>query len=153
MAGINKVILVGNLGKDPEVRYLDNERAVAQFSIATSDSYTDRQGQKVVNTEWHNIEIWDGLAKVAEQYLKKGDQVYIEGSIKTDKWVAKDTGENRSRVIIRARTLQMLGSRNGGTSSGSSNNESTSNNTSSNAENNTANDSFSSSEMNDDLPF
>jgi len=148
MAGINKVILVGNLGKDPEVRYLDKERAVAQFSIATSDSYTDRQGQKVVNTEWHSIEMWDGLAKVAEQYLKKGDQVYIEGSIKTDKWVAKDTGENRSRVIIRARTLQMLGSRSGTSQNGPSNN-----NIGNNAENITANDSFANSEMDDDLPF
>ena len=148
MAGINKVILVGNLGKDPEVRYLDNERAVAQFSIATSDSYTDKQGQKVVNTEWHSIEMWDGLAKVAEQYLKKGDQVYIEGSIKTDKWVAKDTGENRSRVIIRARTLQMLGSKSAASQNGPSNN-----NTANNAENITANDSFANSEMDDDLPF
>jgi len=149
MAGINKVILVGNLGKDPEVRYLDNERAVAQFSIATSDSYTDRQGQKVVNTEWHNIELWDGLAKVAEQYLKKGDQVYIEGSIKTDKWVAKDTGENRSRVIIRARTLQMLGSKNSGSQNGTTVNAAGNNN----VETNAANDSFANSEMADDLPF
>ncbi len=144
MAGINKVILVGNLGKDPEVRYLDNERAVAQFSIATSDSYTDRQGQKVVNTEWHNVEVWDGLAKVAEQYLKKGDQVYIEGSLKTDKWVTKDTNEPRSRVIIRARTMQMLGNRGAGTAT---------NTVASSSNLETMNDDFSNSSDSDDLPF
>lgn len=110
MAGsVNKVILVGNLGKDPEVRYLDNERAVANFSIATSESYTDRQGQRITNTEWHNIEVWDNLAKVCEKYLKKGDSVYIEGQIKTEKWTSKETNEPRSRVVIRARSMQMLG--------------------------------------------
>ncbi len=112
MAGaVNKVILIGNLGKDPEVRYLDNQRAVANFSIATSETYTNRQGEKVTNTEWHNIELWDALAKVSEQYLKKGDSVYIEGQLKTEKWTTKDTNEPRSRVVIRARSMQMLGGR------------------------------------------
>ncbi len=145
MAGINKVILVGNLGKDPEVRYLDSERAVAQFCIATSDSYTDRNGQKVVNTEWHNIELWDALAKVAEQYLKKGDQVYIEGAIKTDKWTTKDTNEPRSRIVIRARTLQMLGSPRNANDANSATNSTT------NEDN--VSDSFSDSESEDGLPF
>lgn len=112
MAGsVNKVILIGNLGKDPEVRYLDNERAVANFSIATSESYTNRQGQKIENTEWHNIEVWDSLAKVCEKYLKKGDSVFIEGQIKTEKWTSKENNEPRSRVVIRARSMQMLGGR------------------------------------------
>jgi len=110
MAGaVNKVILIGNLGRDPEVRYLDNQRAVANFSIATSETYTNRQGEKVTNTEWHNIELWDALAKVSEQYLKKGDSVYIEGQLKTEKWTSKETNEPRSRVVIRARSMQMLG--------------------------------------------
>lgn len=110
MAGsVNKVILIGNLGRDPEVRYLDNERAVANFSIATSESYTNRQGQKIENTEWHNIEVWDSLAKVCEKYLKKGDSVFIEGQIKTEKWTSKENNEPRSRVVIRARSMQMLG--------------------------------------------
>jgi single-strand DNA-binding protein len=122
MAGsVNKVMLIGNLGKDPEVRYLDNERAVANFSIATSESYTDRQGQKVTNTEWHAIELWDGLAKVAEQYLHKGDSVFIEGQLKTEKWTSKDTNEPKSRVIIRARSMQMLSTKNA--AAGSSNSD------------------------------
>lgn len=125
MAGsVNKVILIGNLGRDPEVRYLDNERAVANFSIATSESYTDRQGQRITNTEWHNIEVWDNLAKVCEKYLKKGDSVFIEGQIKTEKWTSKETNEPRSRVVIRARSMQMLGGKTGNDSSMEQNNPS-----------------------------
>lgn len=151
MAGsVNKVILIGNLGRDPEVRYLDNQRAVANFSIATSESYTDRQGQKITNTEWHNIELWDGLAKVAEQYLHKGDSVFIEGQLKTEKWTSKDTNEPRSRVVIRARSMQMLGSKTSGT--GGNANE-TQANDSSNSYSNSEEFSKSNSEEEDDLPF
>lgn len=108
MAGsINKVILIGNLGSDPEVRYLDSGSAVAKFSIATTESYTNKNGERVDNTEWHRIELWEGLAKVAEKYLKKGSQVYIEGKIRTDNWTDKD-GQQRSSVTIRCTTLSML---------------------------------------------
>ena len=90
MAGVNKVILVGNLGKDPEVRYLDNGVAVANFSLATTENYKNKAGERVSQTEWHNIVLWRGLAEVAEKYLKKGASVYIEGKIKTRKWEDKD---------------------------------------------------------------
>jgi len=81
MAGVNKVILLGNLGKDPEVRHLENDRAVANFSLATSETYTNKQGERITNTEWHNIVLWGGLAKLAESYLKKGNKIYLEGKI------------------------------------------------------------------------
>lgn len=108
MAGVNKVILVGNLGQDPEVRYLESGSCVAKFSIATSESYTNKNGEKVENTEWHRIEIWEGLAKVAEKYLKKGNQVYIEGRLRTDTWTDKD-GQQKSGVTIRANSMTLLG--------------------------------------------
>ena len=103
---INKVILVGHLGKDPEVKYLDKDRAVANFSIATNDRYTDKNGNRVDTTEWHNIEMWDGLAKVAEKYLKKGSLIYVEGKLKTDEW-EKD-GIKRYTTRIRVNTMNML---------------------------------------------
>jgi single-strand DNA-binding protein len=91
MAGVNKVILVGNLGGDPEVRYFDGGAIVAKFNIATSESYTNRNGEKVEQTEWHRIEVWNKTAQIAEKYLKKGNQVYIEGSIRSETWVDKET--------------------------------------------------------------
>ncbi len=108
MAGINKVILVGNLGKDPEVRYLDNGVAVANFSLATTENYKNKQGERVSQTEWHNIVLWRGLAEVAEKYLKKGASVYIEGKIKTRKWEDKD-GNNRYSTEILGDNMTMLG--------------------------------------------
>lgn len=109
---INKVILIGNLGGDPEVRYLEQDRVVANVSLATSETYTDKQGNRVTQTEWHRLEMWDNLAKIAEKYLTKGKQVYVEGKIKTDQWTDKD-GNNKSTVRIRVNTLQMLGNREG----------------------------------------
>jgi single-strand DNA-binding protein len=103
---INKVILVGHLGKDPEVRYLDQNRVVANVTIATNERYTDRSGNKVETTEWHNLEMWDGLAKIAEQYLKKGSLVYLEGKLKTEEW-EKD-GVKRYTTRIRVTTMNML---------------------------------------------
>lgn len=109
MAGINKVILVGNLGKDPEVRYLEGGTAVANFSIATSETFKDRNsGEKKTNTEWHNVVLWRGLAEIAEKYLKKGMQVYIEGKLRTRQWQDKD-GNNRYTTEIVGDNLQMLG--------------------------------------------
>ena len=108
MAGVNKGILVGNLGKDPEVRYLDNGVAVANFSLATTESYKNKEGEKVSQTEWHNIVLWRGLAEVAEKYLKKGASIYIEGKIKTRKWEDKD-GNTRYNTDILADNMTMLG--------------------------------------------
>lgn len=109
MAGsVNKVILIGNLGSDPEVRYLESGSAVAKFNIATTESYTNKNGERVDNTEWHRIELWEGLAKVAEKYLKKGNQVYIEGRIRTDTWTDKE-GQQRTGVTIRANSMTLLG--------------------------------------------
>ena len=86
MAGVNKVILVGNLGKDPEIRHLEGGASVAKFPVATTESYKDKTGNKVEQTEWHNIVVWRGLADVAEKYLKKGMTVYIEGKLRTRSW-------------------------------------------------------------------
>ena len=107
MAGVNKVILVGNLGKDPEVRYLDNGVAVANFSLATTESYKNKQGERVSQTEWHNIVLWRGLAEVAEKYLKKGSSVYVEGKIKNRKWEDKE-GNTRYSVEVVADNMTML---------------------------------------------
>jgi len=111
MAGVNKVIILGRLGKDPEVRHLENGTPVASFSVATSESYKDKNsGEKVEKTEWHNIVLWRGLAEVAEKYLHKGDQVYIEGKLQTRTW-EKD-GVTRYSTEIVGREMTMLGSKN-----------------------------------------
>ena len=110
MAGVNKVILVGNLGKDPEVRYLDSGVAVANFSLATTENYKNKHGEKVSQTEWHNIVLWRGLAEVAEKWLKKGSSVYIEGKIRTNKWEDKE-GNTRYNTEILADNMTMLGNR------------------------------------------
>lgn len=108
MAGVNKVILIGNLGKDPEVRHLESGVPVASFSIATSESYNDKNtGERKTVTEWHNIVLWRGLAEVAEKYLHKGDQVYIEGKLRTRQW-EKD-GVTRYTTEIVGENLTMLG--------------------------------------------
>ena len=109
---LNKVILIGNLGRDPEVRYMPNGEAVANFSIATSESWNDRQsGQRVERTEWHNITLYRRLAEVAGQYLKKGSQVYIEGRIQSRKYTGKD-GIERTAYDFIGSEMKMLGARN-----------------------------------------
>ncbi len=113
MASVNKVILLGNLGADPEVRYLESGSVVANLRIATTEKYKNREGNLVENTEWHDIELWEGLAKIAEQYLKKGNPVYIEGKIKTDSWT-DEQGNNRYRTKIRGTSMQLLGSKSAG---------------------------------------
>ena len=111
MAGVNKVILIGNLGRDPEVRYLEGGTAVAKFTLATSENYKDKTtGEKKTLVEWHNIVAWRGLAEVAEKYLKKGSQIYIEGKLRSRQWQDKD-GVNRYTTEIVADTLQMIGKR------------------------------------------
>lgn len=107
MSGINKVILVGNLGKDPEVRHLEGGVAVAKFPLATSDSYKKPDGTRVDTTEWHNVVMWRGLAETAEKYLRKGSHVYIEGKIRTRNW--EDNGVKKYFTEIVADTMTMLG--------------------------------------------
>ena len=118
--GINKVILVGNLGKDPETRYMPNGKAVTNFTVATSESWKDKQtGEQREQTEWHNIVMYDRLAEIAAEYLRKGSQVYIEGKLRTRKWQDKE-GRDRYTTEINANEMQMLGGRSGGgTGSGS----------------------------------
>lgn len=107
---VNKVILLGNLGRDPETKYLENNRVVTTFSLATSETFTDRNGERKTDTEWHRIEMWDNLAKLAEKYLRKGSQVYIEGKIKTETWRDKE-GNERSGTKIKALSMTLLGPR------------------------------------------
>ena len=112
--GVNKVILVGNLGKDPEVRYMSNGNAVCNAVLATSESWKDKQtGEQKEKTEWHNIVFYRRLAEIAGEYLKKGSQVYIEGKLQTRKWQDK-SGNDRYTTEIIANEMQMLGSRGGG---------------------------------------
>jgi len=108
MAGVNKVILLGNLGADPEVKYLEGDNVVAKLRLATTESYKDKSGNRVDQTEWHDLEIWGALAKVAEQYLKKGSQLYAEGKIKTDSW-QDEQSQTRYRTKIRVTSFTMLG--------------------------------------------
>ncbi|HEY3299144.1 MAG TPA: single-stranded DNA-binding protein [Methylophilaceae bacterium] len=117
MASVNKVILMGNLGRDPEVRYMPNGEAVANFSIATTENWKDKSGQKQEKTEWHNIVMYRKLAEIAGEYLKKGRPVYIEGRLQTRKW-EKD-GVTRYSTEIIADQMQMLGGKDGGSSNAS----------------------------------
>jgi single-strand DNA-binding protein len=98
MSGVNKVILLGNLGKDPEVRSLEGGKKVAKFSLATTESYKDRDGNRVENTEWHNVEFWGAVVDIIEKYLKKGNQVYIEGKLRTKRYVTEIVGQQLNLI-------------------------------------------------------
>jgi single-strand DNA-binding protein len=111
--GVNKVIIVGNLGQDPEVRFMPNGNAVANLSIATSESWKDQQGNPQEKTEWHRVVMYKKLAEIAGEYLKKGSQVYIEGKLSTRKWQGQD-GQDRYTTEIVANNMQMLGGGQGG---------------------------------------
>jgi single-strand DNA-binding protein len=109
MAGVNKVIILGNLGKDPEVRFMPNGGAVANLTLATSETWKDKQtGEQKEKTEWHNIVMYQRLAEIAGEYLKKGSKIYIEGSLQTSKWTDQQTGQDRYKTEIKANTMQML---------------------------------------------
>ncbi len=108
--GVNKAILIGNLGRDPEMRYTQNGTAVANFTLATTDSWTGKDGNKEERTEWHNIVAWARLAEICSQYLTKGRHVYIEGRIQTRKWEDRD-GNTRYTTEVVAQNMQMLGGR------------------------------------------
>jgi single-strand DNA-binding protein len=117
MAGVNKVILVGNLGADPEVKTLESGTKVASLRLATTERYKDRNGNQQEATEWHNVVLWRGLAEIAEKYLSKGRQVYIEGKIKTRKWTDQSGADRYSTDII-ADEMTLLGGPGGGNASG-----------------------------------
>ena len=151
MSGVNKVILVGRLGKDPEVRNLDNGATVANFTIATSESYKDKTtGEKKEITEWHNIVLWRGLAEISQKYLHKGDLVYIEGKLRTRSW--EKEGITRYTTEVVADNMTMLGSRGG---SGGGGGGYSSGNSSSGSNERAATESYSTPADNstDDLPF
>lgn len=105
---INKVIIVGRLGKDPEIRSTPQGNTVAKFTVATDEKFTDRSGEKQERTEWHNIAAWGKLGEICGQYLKKGKLVYIEGSIRTESWDDKESGQKKYRTEIVANTMKML---------------------------------------------
>lgn len=141
MAGsVNKVILIGNLGKDPEVRHLENGAVVANFPLATSETYKDRNsGERKTQTDWHNIVMWRGLAEVAEKYLKKGNSVYVEGKLRTRSWEDKD-GNTRYTTEVVADNMTMLGRASDGSGVSQSNDQ-------------TNNDVSAFEDDTDDLPF
>ena len=138
MAGLNKVILIGNLGKDPEIKYLEGNVARTSFSLATSESYKDKNGNRVDQTEWHNIVMWRGLAETAEKILKKGTQVYIEGKIQTRQWVDKENNKRNTTEIV-AESFLILQKKDSSNQSGNTNDS--------------ANDTSSDKSGNGDLPF
>ncbi|MBN2814752.1 MAG: single-stranded DNA-binding protein [Bacteroidales bacterium] len=108
---VNKVILVGHVGQDPEVRYLDNNTPVCTIRMATSDVYKNKSGERVTTTEWHNVVLWRGLAEVADKYVKKGSQIYIEGKLRTRSYEDKDKNKKYVTEIV-ADVMQLLGKRN-----------------------------------------
>ena len=111
MAGsLNKVILIGNLGADPEIKEMPDGTKMAKFSIATSEKYTNKSGEKITNTDWHNIVLWRGIAEIAEKYLNKGDSVCIEGKLKTRSW-EDENGNKRYATDVQGDSMTMLGSR------------------------------------------
>jgi len=107
---INKVILIGRVGKDPEMRHLENNTSFARFSLATSETYKNKNGEKITTTEWHNIVVWRGLSEIAERYVKKGMMLYVEGKLRNRSWDDKD-GNKRYSIEIEADNFQMLGSK------------------------------------------
>jgi len=152
--GINKVILVGNLGQDPEVRYTPAGAAVTTISVATTEAWNDKEGNKQERTEWHRVVFFSRLAEIAGEYLKKGSQVYIEGKLRTNKWQDK-SGNDRYTTEIMANEMQMLGGRpgSGGGMGGGGNMPSApkNNNTSNNSNNNDNGPSY--DDFDDEIPF
>jgi single-strand DNA-binding protein len=112
MASVNKVILIGNLGRDPETRYMPDGGAITNISIATTENWKDKNGEKQEKTEWHRVAFFGKLAEIAGEYLKKGSQVYVEGRLQTRKWQDKDGADKYTTEIV-ANAMQMLGSRQG----------------------------------------
>ena len=153
MSGVNKVILVGRLGADPEVKTLESGTKVSSIRLATSERYKDRNGNQQESTEWHNVVLWRGLADITEKYLKKGDQIYVEGRIKTRKWTDKD-GNDRYSTDIVANEMTMLGGSSGGSSGSNSGGGQQSQSAAPVSNQNQVNEPSSSlDDIDDDLPF
>jgi len=155
MPSVNKVILLGNLGRDPELRFMPNGDAVCNFSIATTDSWKDKAGEKQERTEWHNIVMYRKLAEIAGEYLKKGSSIYVEGRLQTRKWQTKE-GQDRYTTEVIADSMQMLGGRSNASQSEKSSDENFSKGSSPvNNQVNTSNESSPTSfdEFEDDIPF
>ncbi|MDB4655725.1 single-stranded DNA-binding protein [Flavobacteriales bacterium] len=150
MAGVNKVILVGNLGADPETRTIESGAKVANFSIATSERYKDKNGNQVDKTEWHNIVMWRGLADIAEKYLKKGSQVFVEGKLRTRSWDDQN-GNKRYTTEVLADNMTLLGRPEGSGSQGGGSAPAPS--TSAPAASQSNKPSASMDDIDDDLPF
>ena len=108
MASLNKVIIIGNVGNDPDVRYLDGGSVVAKFSVATNERYTTRSGEQVESTEWFRVEVWNDQAKIIEKYVRKGQQIYVEGRLRTETYTDKE-GKERFSLGVRATSFQFLG--------------------------------------------
>ncbi len=155
MASVNKVILIGNIGKDPEIRYMPSGDAMVNLTLATTDNWKDKNGEKQERTEWHRVAIFGKLAEIAGEYLKKGSQVYFEGSLKTRKWTNKEGHDQYTTEII-ADKMQMLGGRGGSTSMDSSGgNEAKAARTSAPSQNAAKNPPAANNfdDMDDDIPF
>jgi single-strand DNA-binding protein len=155
MPSVNKVILLGNLGRDPELRFMPNGDAVCNFSIATTDSWKDKAGEKQERTEWHNIVMYRKLAEIAGEYLKKGSSIYVEGRLQTRKWQTKE-GQDRYTTEVIADSMQMLGGRSNASQSDKSSDENFSQGSSPVKNHaNTSNESSPTSfdEFEDDIPF
>ena len=155
MASVNKVILIGNLGKDPDIRYMPGGDAVANITLATSETWKDKTGAKQEKTEWHRVTFYRKLAEIVGEYLKKGNSVYVEGRLETRKWTDK-TGADRYTTEIIANEMRMLGSKSGGSSSEgeNKNNKTTPPKDSATSNNNTASTTNSGfGDMDDDIPF
>ena len=155
MPSVNKVILLGNLGRDPELRFMPNGDAVCNFSIATTDSWKDKAGEKQERTEWHNIVMYRKLAEIAGEYLKKGSSIYVEGRLQTRKWQTKE-GQDRYTTEVIADSMQMLGGRSIAAQSDKSSDENFSQGSSPVKNHaNTSNESSPTSfdEFEDDIPF
>ncbi len=150
MRGVNKVILIGHLGKDPEMRSFEGGGMVCNFSLATSEVFKDKMGNKQERTEWHNIVIWGTLADIAQKYLRKGAPVYLEGKIQTRSWDDKETSQKKYITEIRVDNMQMLGGKDGASNAGGGyqNNNQSSTSSSAPAESMMSNDGPA-----DDLPF
>jgi single-strand DNA-binding protein len=155
MPSVNKVILLGNLGRDPELRFMPNGDAVCNFSIATTDSWKDKAGEKQERTEWHNIVMYRKLAEIAGEYLKKGSSIYVEGRLQTRKWQTKE-GQDRYTTEVIADSMQMLGGRSNASQSDKSSDDNFNQASSPvKSQANTSNESSPTSfdEFEDDIPF
>ena len=153
MASVNRVIIIGNLGKDPETRYAPSGDAICNVTVATTDTWKDKaSGERKEQTEWHRVVFFGRLAEIAGQYLKKGSQVYVEGSLRTRKWTDKD-GQERYTTEIRADEMKMLGSREGRGDSGARGSESSSQAPRAQQQSAPAQTAGSAGDFDDDIPF